>query len=312
MSDRKEKDKANWMAKKKPIIENIQSAIEFNEKTIRMLSETQVQLNKTRGYLTNNQVKLNQIKTVIGSEAYIPDNPVNESSIRTMTTLSENELGSARYMHSTAGVLRTNADSLEGSVSTSSSIVTGMASSAYYMADRMIDVEPIVGVINELKQPTAQDRLSELSPKLSEIGVDLSTKLNGAWETLDDPSKDDRVSQSAHSARDLISDILIRLAADEKVKEMSWFKPETPNGRPTQRQRAKYAILGENNALTDLDLQPIHHLSDSIRESYESLTELAHLRNYTNDLQKTTESLIDEVQIYLLKLLELRAKYFVE
>jgi len=296
--------------KKGAIVCNIEQAMESNEETLKSIADVQSKLGETGKYLTNNQTRLAQMKGVLDSEAYVPDNPVNASSINIMYGLSVNELGSAKYMVSTAGALRTNADSLVGSTLTSGSIVASMASTTFYLAERMIDTAPIAPLIEELRKPTAQDRLTELSPKLLGIGEELSTKLNGAWETLNDFSKDDRVSQSAHSARDLVSAILTKLAPDEKVMEMEWFKPETPTGRPSQKQLAKYAILGRNTALSDPDLQPIHDLSDNIRASYESLNKLAHLRNYTNDLQKMTENLIDEVQIYLLKLLELRAAYF--
>jgi hypothetical protein len=286
--------------------------MESNGKTLKIISATQFKLGEAVGYLTNDQIRLGQMKTVLASEAYVPDNPVNASSIDVMNSLSVNELGSAKYMVSTAGALRTNADSLVGSALTSGSIVASMASTTFYLTERMIDTAPIAPLIEELRKPTAQDRLKELSRKLFGIGKELSTKLNGAWKTLNDFSKDDRVSQSSHSARELISDILIELAPDEKVVEREWFKPETSNGRPTQRQRAKYAILGKNAALSDSDLQPIQDLGDNIRSSYESLNKLAHLRDYTNDLQKMTENLIDEVQIYLLRLLELRERYFVD
>jgi hypothetical protein len=309
--DEKAQNKRIWNEKKKAIIGNINEAMDSNEETLKIISDTQVKLGEAGKYLTYNQIRLAQMKRILNSEAYVPDNPVNAGSITIMNSLSTNELGSAKYMFSTAGAMRTNADSLVGSTLTSGSLVASMASSTVYLAERMVDTGPIMPLLEELKKPTAHDRLKELAPKLFEIGESLSTKLNGSWETLSDFSKDDRVSQSAHSARDLISDILIKLAPDEKVMKMEWFKPETREGRPSQKQRAKYAILGKNTALSDLDIQPIHDLSDNIRASYQSLTSLAHLRDYGNDLQKMTENLIDEVQIYLLKLLELRAIYFV-
>lgn len=239
MSEKEPADKTTWNAKKKAIVGNIEGTIESNRKTLDMISATQFKLGEAAKYLTNDQIRLAQMEKVLTSEAYVPNNPVNAGSIDVMNSLSANALGSAKYMASTARVLRTNADSLTGSTITSGSIVTSMASTTVYLADRMIDTEPIAPVIAELRKPTAQERLAELSPRLSEIGKELSAKLNGAWETLRNSSNDDRVSQASHSARELISDILLRLAPDESVMEMEWFKPDTPNGRPTQRQRAK-------------------------------------------------------------------------
>lgn len=286
--------------------------MESNEQTLKNITDAQAKLGEAGNYLAANQNRLELMRNVFTSQAYLPDNPVNYSSFDALNNLSMNALGSARYRVATVRALRTNSDSLFGNTLTSGSLVASMASTTVYIAERMIDIKPIIPLIEQLKTPTAQDRLRELSSKLREIQEELATKLNGSWETLNDHSKNDRISQSAHSARDLVSDILIRLAPNEKVIEMDWFKPETEDGRPSQKQRAKYAILGKNTALSDSDLQPVQDLSKNIRTTYQSLSNLAHLRNYTNNLQKMTESLIDEVQIYLLKLLELRAIYFVD
>lgn len=69
-------------------------------------------------------------------------------------------------------------------------------------------------------------------------------------------------------------------------------------------------MLGQNNALGDEELKAIYTLSDDIRDAYVRLNKIAHLRDYSNDLQNLTESLIDQCQIYLLKLLEMRSTYF--
>lgn len=310
-AEERERYKYKWIEKKSPLVKNLDETIALNEETLRSISAARASINEATTVLKNDQMRLYQIREVYKSNAYLPDNPVTTSSVAIMTSLSVTGKESARHMASLAGAIKTNTDSFTGSTLTSGSIVASMASATVYMADRMIDLEPVLPVITAMRESTAQNRQSELSTKLATIEPRLETKLHGAWQTLNDTSKEDRFSQAANSAREVISDLLIILAPDDKVVLMHGFKPETENGRPSQRQRARYAILGSNTSLSENDLKPIYDLCDNIRDSYRALNPLSHLRNYTDDLQKMTESIIDEAQIYLLKLLVLRGKYFV-
>lgn len=145
---------------------------------------------------------------------------------------------------------------------------------------------------------------------MSAIESRLSIKLEGSWQTLQDTSKVDRHLQAASSARELISDLLHTLSPDEKVYLMTWFKSKTSNGKPTQKQRARYAMLGSNTNLNEETLEPIYELSKGIRNTYKKLNKIAHRRDYDKSLDTLTESLIDQCQTYLLKLLEMRSSNF--
>jgi len=107
-----------------------------------------------------------------------------------------------------------------------------------------------------------------------------------------------------------VSDVLSMLAPDNEVRSMKWFKPERENEKPTLAQRARYAMLGRNEAPREADLGPIFELMKKIRESHERLNSIVHYREYEGDLQAQTEILIDECQILLLKLLQMRTSYF--
>jgi len=109
--------------------------------------------------------------------------------------------------------------------------------------------------------PTPYDNQRDLGSKLSEIDMRLKTKLDGAWQTLKDRSKKDRFLQATSSMRDLISDTLQVLAPDEVIVRRPWFKPETDDGRPSHRQRARYAMVGKNDAIEYPDLIAINELS---------------------------------------------------
>jgi hypothetical protein len=295
-------------------VENVNEAVKLNEVALKDISMAETDLGRTKDYLQNDQIKLKQIRDVFDSNANLPYNDINRGTVLLMTNLSETELRAAERRASLAGALRTNADLFEGSIWASGPIVVSMASAAVFLAERMVDIEPIKLqlLVEELNKPTPRDRHSELSAKLTKIEAGLTKKLDGAWDTLQNDTNEDRFSQAAHSAREVISDLLDRLAPNERVMTVDWFKPERDNGNPTHFQRAKYAIIGSNRNLKDEDLKPIDDLSKNIRKFYKTLNKLAHQRDYTNELQKMTENQIDQVQIYLLNLLELRERYFTE
>jgi hypothetical protein len=308
----KDDDKKEWIKKKQPIVENIEETIKLNEEALATTSKAKADVTKSTEQLKNNIARLSQIRDLFKSEAYLPINPVTASSIDSMRNLSISEKESARNVLSAAQRVRNESNTLTGTMYTSTAVLVTMTSGSAYMSKQMSGTESISSTIAGINVPTPNDRKSELSPKLKALDVGLATKLEGAWQTINDETNHDRYSQAAHSARELISDILRILAPDDKVKSMRWFKIETREGNPSQRQRAKYAMVGSNDLLSDEVLKPIEDLSRNIRDSYEWLNEIAHQRDYTKDLQALTESIIDEVQIYLLELWRLRTRYFIE
>lgn len=304
-------EKSNWHKKRRPILKNIEKSITLRKTTLKNISDVQQDLDKTTELIKYDITRLGQIEGVFANNnAYLPTNPVTRGTVDIMTNLSTHDSEAAQFLASTSKIIRTNVDRFLGTAIVSGSMVSSIATTTINMADSMENKETIQPFIIGINEPTARDRKIELSPKLSEIDNRLATKLEGAWQTLHDVSKADRFLQSASSSRELISDLLHLLCPDEQVKAMPWFKEETASGNPTQRQQARYAMLGQNNALGDEELQVIYTLSDDIRDAYTKLNKIAHLRNYDADLQKLTESLVDQCQIYLLELLKMRDAYF--
>ena len=170
-------------------------------------------------------------------------------------------------------------------------------------------------LVEEWNLPTPKENQQRLGPMLQKIRPSLETKLSGAWQTLYDRSKIDRFSQASSSMRELISETLQVLAPDKAVKETSWFKPERKNGRPTQEQRAYYAIVGNNMDIRPENLKTLVELSKNIRLSYTKLNKYMHDRGNKNinekDLEDQLVSVFNQTQIYLSEILRMRAKYFV-
>lgn len=310
----KESNRKKWNTQKIPIVENLKGAIVNREETLEHITESQKNLGKARDIINEELSRLRPIRQIYeNKEAFLSVNPVIHGSIDTMTKFSEYDLEYSKRLASQSSHLRGNTDLFLGTLNISGSMTaSNMGTVTTYLASRMEDNEGIISYVEQIKDPSAIDRRTELLSKLDGIDPRLSIKLIGAWETLQDDSKQDRFLQAASSARELISDLLCFLAPDREIKKISWFIPERENGLPTQKQRARYAMLGKNESLGDEQLTTIYEIMDNIRNSYTELNPIAHLRYYTSDLQNQIESLIDQCQIYLLKLLENRQLYFVQ
>jgi hypothetical protein len=309
--ERNENDSIWWTRRKRPIFSNLGKAIEEREKAMNEITRSQQSLGRVGELLSDEILRLQQIQSVYGNnQAYLRRNPATEGTTDFVTSLSTSDLANATRLASSASAIRTNSESFVKSAEASGSAAISMSSATVYLASSMVNNNSILPLVERINEPTPNQRRIELSKQLSAIENRLSIKLNGAWQTIQDHAKIDRFLQAASSAREVISDVLHILAPDEKVTASSWFKPETENGKPSRRQRAKFAMLDNNDSLTDEQLEPIHELGETIRNLYERFNPIAHLREYETNLQGLTESLIDQCQIYLLKLLEFRAKYF--
>lgn len=305
------KDDLWWKTKKQPILANLNIGMEEREKALSEISKSQDALSRLGELMWNQVGQLRQMKGIYGNDiAYIRQNPITEGSVDIMTNLSTYDVETAKRLASDASAMRNGVESFWVSADASGSLTASMATTTVHLAQTMENSNMVLPLIETINRPTPNQRRMKLSPLLSEIDERLSIKLKGAWQTIQDRSKADRFLQSASSARELISDLLHTLAPTKKVKSMKWFKPETADGNPIQKQRARFVILGTNDSLGDVELQPIYEVGDNIRKLYTKLNSIAHLRDYEADLQELTENLIDQCQIYLLDLIEFRRKHF--
>jgi DNA-binding PadR family transcriptional regulator len=83
----------------------------------------------------------------------------------------------------------------------------------------------------------AADALDALDQQLRAIGPHFVEMRRGAWRAAHS-TQPDAIRQGAHSGRELVSQVLQRLAPDEEVKRQPWFSGD----RVTRRQRARLVI----------------------------------------------------------------------
>lgn len=314
ISDKKELNEMSKLNNRRElIIPKIDSSINYRNIVIAQIDNMQKELGEVKPIIAEDIKRLNSIRQILGNdEAYYREyNPAIEGTQATLERLSNYDTKNAQNWVNLARKMGLDSELFTRAVFMGSGTIPSMATNAASLSYGMENREAIQSHIKVLTEPSAPDRQKMLSSELTVINPRLSVKLNGAWETLYDRSKQDRFLQAASSARDLISDLLEIMAPDCEVKAMDWFIPNPQTkGRPTQKQRARFAILGKNKTIREEELRTIYELEDSIRESYEKLSPIVHLRKYEEDLQRQTESLIDQCQIYLLQLLTLREKYF--
>src|SRR5690606_41714845 len=73
---------------------------------------------------------------------------------------------------------------------------------------------------------------------------------------------------------------LHNLAPVDRIKNCNWFKPETPDGKPTRNQRIKYAIQGgiDDELLEKWGFE-VEELHEIIKRSEEHTSELQSREN---------------------------------
>lgn len=121
---------------------------------------------------------------------------------------------------------------------------------------------------------------SEISEIREFLEEGFETELfNSSIGYLDNNSDPLRINSFAYSARELLRNVLSRLAPDEDVINCEqWFKVETDNGKPTRRQRILYAIHG--------GLSPefvLNELAFDIGDYWKEIKDaIGHLNKYTH------------------------------
>lgn len=127
-------------------------------------------------------------------------------------------------------------------------------------------------------RPSELDRLSGSlnAMLLDEFSTEVLKGSLMAYKALENPL---RLSQFSAGIRELIGHTLSTLAADDDVKASNWFVVETPDGRPTRRQRVKFAIQG---GMTDAAIAALQvdtaEIDVDVRKVVDGLSKYTHVR----------------------------------
>ena len=104
---------------------------------------------------------------------------------------------------------------------------------------------------------------------------------DAALYCLNDTTNRLRYNNFAYSIRELSRHFLNNLSPESNVKECSWFKVETENGKPTRSQRIIYAIQGGigNEILEEwgFDIHELHETIKSVKNTIDALSKYTHI-----------------------------------
>jgi len=78
----------------------------------------------------------------------------------------------------------------------------------------------------------------------------------------------------------------------------------------TRKQRIRYAIMGNNKNTSKKELENIIELVDNLYYEFDKLNKMTHQQREKKELEAKTKEIIDQCQIHLSKMIELREMYF--
>jgi hypothetical protein len=276
------------------------------------IDQSKLKLNDTSRELDEVINKYSMLNKFYGQVSTMPTRSFSEFQKANLESLLVSGADNATMALGRAREIEKTIPHFSAVVASGSTLVLGIAEIARNIAESSEGTRKAVAGWN---LPTPRENQNALSSKVHEIEPRLEVKLNGAWQTLFDRTKVDRFRQSSSSMRELISDTLQVLAPDSGIQETSWFPQNNPNRKPTQAERAYYAIVGKNPAVEQKDLKSAADLAKNIRESYEKLNKYtherrSHLEMTPEDLESQLVSVFNKTQIYLLEILRMREKFF--
>jgi hypothetical protein len=300
--------------KKQDIPSRLNSIVSSYRKAREIVDRSKKELNETSREVNEVLVKYDQLYKFYSQISTMPGGSFLNLQKATLNALLLSGADNATMAVGTARQIEQSVPHFSAVVSSGNTTVISIVEITRSIAERSQDFKRLVADWN---LPLPRENQAALNRKLHEIAPRLENKLDGAWETFYDRTKVDRFRQASSSMRELISDTLQVLAPDLRIQEASWFSKKDPHRRPTQTDRARYAIVGKNAAVDEKDLKSVADLAKSIRESYEELNKYTHERGNQvevkpEDLENQLVSLFNQTQIYLLEILRMRERFFKE
>jgi len=149
-------------------------------------------------------------------------------------------------------------------------IKIGAVNGTYIQVDR----EEYRRIVRKRGDPI-QDFLTQLDPQLER-------KRQGAWQTLKGSSAD-KHAQAANSMREILSQLLDKLAPKERVKKASWYKKPKSGDPVTRAMRVRWAIAENSANVSSSKLGQIESLVKAVDATYINLSAEGHARKVGKD-----------------------------
>ncbi len=128
---------------------------------------------------------------------------------------------------------------------------------------------------NPQTQVGLSTRISPVQEFLMKLDSELERKRQGAWQTLEG-STADKHAQAANSMRNVLSQLLDRLAPSVEVTKASWYKKPEQGNPVTRAMRVRWAIAGNSANVSSSTLEQIETLVKAVDATYAKLSAEGH------------------------------------
>jgi len=143
----------------------------------------------------------------------------------------------------------------------------------------------------------------KLPDMLKLIDPYLEDKRIGAWVTFKGDSPD-KIAQSTHSMREVLSQLLEELAPDTNVGEASWYIEPSGNPKVNRKMRVRYILSDKETPASKSSVKFIDSLSNTTEEMYAQLSKEAH--KHGASLESKAETYLKSCEIVILIILQNR------
>jgi DNA-binding PadR family transcriptional regulator len=138
--------------------------------------------------------------------------------------------------------------------------------------------------------------LDTLDHALHQLDPALLQMRHGAWAAVAS-FQPDAMRQAAHSGRELIRQVLDRLATDDEVRCAPWFQRAE---KITRRHRVRLAMEKRRGRFSESTARVIEAQADVVDANYDRLAALAHaeapvVREHVSELLRATEAALKDL-----------------
>jgi len=146
------------------------------------------------------------------------------------------------------------------------------------------------------RQALQRSALDGLDEALLAVDPRLIQLRDGAWAALHS-TQADSLRQAAHSGRELLRQVLDRLAPDEEVRRASWFQGE----KVTRRDRVKLVMQSRSGRISESTLAVIEAQAEVVEANYQRLAAIAHdetgqpARDHVTELLRASEAALKDL-----------------
>lgn len=136
------------------------------------------------------------------------------------------------------------------------------------------DSKPMEPSSTSIDSPAAQKNVL-LQHFLESIDPALEQRRVGAWEAVES-NRPDGPAQASHSMREVLRQLLERLAPDKEVLRAPWYKKPTSGAPITRAMRIRYAIAGTSDTVSESTVNLTSDLAAAVDSMYAKLSAESH------------------------------------